>query len=319
MPDTRYLKRRGGRWWFQIAVPLDLQEKIGRAVIAKPLNTSDTRTAQNTRWEHVAAWKAAFKKAREGQGLTADEIEAEAQAELRRLSANMVVEPNIYHLKVAGQTGDPITLALSDWIHDTQSDLRDGEYGRVARQVEEVIQRTGTVLDKQGREELAQALMHAQIAAFVDALDLRRGEDPPPARTLNVARTSIGRVRTRRGKGMPVSQAAREFVQEKTRDPETSWTAQTRKQHESVYRLFADHVGDCPIDAMTRDDAIKFRATVARLNPHWARSSSAKGLPLSDLLDKYSVPEGEPGLSARTLERYRTRLSVALKFWMRSA
>ena len=69
----------------------------------------------------------------------------------------------------------------------------------------------------------------------------------------------------------------------------------------------------------TRDDAIKFRATVARLHPNWARSASPKGLPLSDLLDKYSVPEGEPGLSARTLERYRTRLSVALKFWMRSA
>ena len=316
MPDTRYLKRRGGRWWFQIAVPKNLQKNIGKAVIVKRLKTSDTRTAQNARWEHVAAWKSAFKIAQDGQGLTADEIEAEAQAEFRRLSAKMVVEPNAYHLEAAGQTGDPVTLALSDWIFDYQADLRDGEYGRVTKQVEDVIQRTGAALNKHGRGELAQALMRAQIAAFVDALDLRHGEDPSPAGTLNVARTSIGRVRTRRGKGMPVSQAAREFVEEKTRDPESSWTAQTRKQCESVYRLFADHIGDSPIDAVTRDDAISFRSTVARLNPHWARSASAKGLPLSDLLEKYSVPDGKPGLSARTLERYTSALA-GLFNWLR--
>jgi len=316
MADTRYLKRRGGRWWFQIAVPKDLQKKVGKAVIVKPLNTSDTRTAQNARWEHVGAWKAAFTKARNGQGLTADEIESEAQAEFRRLTANMSIQPNAYHLEAAGQTGDPVSLALSDWIHDNQTDLQDGDYSRVAKQVDDVIQRTGAVLDKQGRDQLAQSLMRAHIAAFVDALDLRRGDEPTPTRTLNVARTSIGRVRTRRGKGMPVSQAAREFVQEKTRDREAGWTAQTRKQCEAVYRLFADHVGDSPIDVISRDDAIFFRSTVARLNPHWARSAKAKGLPLSDVLKKYGVAESEPGLSARTLERYTSALA-SLFGWLR--
>lgn len=42
MPDTRFLKRRGGRWWFQIAVPRDLQEQNGKKVITKTLGTSDT-------------------------------------------------------------------------------------------------------------------------------------------------------------------------------------------------------------------------------------------------------------------------------------
>ena len=142
MPDTRYLKRRGGRWHFQIAVPHDLRDRIGRAVVTKSLGTADTRTAQNDRWEHVGAWKAAFTKARNGQGLTADEIEAEAQAEFRRLAANMVVQPNSYHEQVAGQTGDPVTLALSDWIHDNVADLQDGDYSRVHGQVDDVIQRS---------------------------------------------------------------------------------------------------------------------------------------------------------------------------------
>lgn len=316
MPDTRYLKQRGGRWSFQIAVPKDLQPTFGREVIVKSLKTSDLRTAQNDRWVHVATWKSAFKKAREGDGLTSDEIELEAQSEYRQLSANMVVQPNIYQEGAAGQTSDPVTLALSEWIHDTQWDLRDEDYSRVEKQVDEVIERTGANLEKQARDELAQAFMRSHIAAFSDAISLRQGEEPPPVRTLNTARKSIGRVRARRGKGMPISQAAREFVQEKTRDPETSWTAQTKKQCEAVFRLFADHVGDSPIDTVTRDDAINFRAAVARLNPNWARSVKARGKPLSDLLKEYSVSDGQPGLSARTLERYTSALA-SLFSWLR--
>jgi len=316
MADTRYLQRKNGRWYFQISVPRDLQAVIGKRVITKYLRTADTRKAQNDRWEHVAAWKAAFKRARDGQGLSADEIEAEAQTEYRRIANNMVIEPNPYHEQIAGRTGDPVTLALSDWLHDNQADLTDGDYSRVNRQVEEVTQRTGADLDQEGRDQLAKALLRAHIAAFADAISLRQGEDPPAARTLNTSRTSLGRVRTRRGKGMPVSQAAREFVQEKTRSSESGWTAQTKKQCEAVYRLFADHVGDSPIDSVKRDDAISFRATVARLHPNWARSIKAKGLPLADLLETYGVPEGEPGLSARTLERYTSAL-VSLFGWLR--
>lgn len=310
MPDTRYLKRRGARWWFQIAVPKDLQKQFGKAVIAKSLDTSDTRTAQNARWEHVAAWKAAFKKASEGHGLTADEIEAEAQAAFRKFTNSMTVQPNAYHEELAERNGDPVTMALGDFILDLQWDMDDGDYSRVQKQLDNVVERTGTVLDKRGRDELAQALIRARIAAYADALAVRKGEEPPPVGALNTARTSIGRVRTRRGKGMPVSQAVREYVEEKTRDRESGWTRQTQKQSEAIFRLFTDHVGDCPIDAVTRDDAIKFRASVARLHPNWARSAKAKGRPLSDLLDRFSVPEGKPGLATRTLERYTSALST---------
>lgn len=316
MPDTRYLKQRGGRWWFQIAVPSNLRAKVGKAVIAKPLGTSDIRTAQNARWEHVASWKAAFRKALDGEGLTADEIEAEAQAEFRRLASNLVVEPNAYHERAAGQTGDPVKLALSEWIHDYQSDLKDGDYARVEKQVEEVIQRTGAALDKQARDQLAQSLMRSHVAAFADAIAVREGHEPSPVRALNTARKTVERTRPRRGQGMAVSEAAKQFVAEKMRDAESSWTAQTRKQSEAVYRLFADHVGDSPVDSITRDDAISFRSTVARLHPDWARSSSAKGLPLSDLLKTYGVAEDQRGLSARTLERYTSALA-GLFNWLR--
>jgi integrase len=324
MPDTRYLQWKNGRWYFQISVPKDLQPVIGKKVITRYLGTADTRTAQNARWEHVAAWKAAFRKARDGQGLTADEIEEAAQTEYRRLATNMFVEPNVYHFRAAGSAGDPVRLALSESIHDTVADLQDGDYSRVQQQVNDVIRRTGAALDEQGRAELAQALMQSHIAAFSDAISLRQGEEPSPIRTLNTARNSIGRVRTRRGKGMPISQAAKEFVQEKMRDPAEKWTEQTKKQNEAVYRLFVDHVGDCPVDSVTRQDAVKFRATVARLQPNWARSARAKGLPLSELLERYSAsplaqsasPAGEPSLTNKTLDRYTSAL-VGLFRWLK--
>ena len=132
---------------------------------------------------------------------------------------------------------------------------------------------------------------------------------------------------------MPVSQATREFVAEKMRDPAEKWTAQTKKQNEAVYRLFVDYVGDCPIDAVTRQDAVNFRATVARLQPHWARSAKAKGLPLSELLERYAAsplaqgasPAGEPGakqgatasLTNKTLDRYTSAL-VGLFRWLKA-
>lgn len=116
---------------------------------------------------------------------------------------------------------------------------------------------------------------------------------------------------------MPVSHAAKEFVREKMRDPAEKWTAQTKKQNEAVYRLFVDHVGDCPIDAVTRQDAVNFRATVARLQPNWARSAKAKGLPLSELLERYAASPGEASLTNKTLDRYTSAL-VGLFRWLKA-
>ncbi|MCH8863215.1 MAG: hypothetical protein IID51_11970, partial [Proteobacteria bacterium] len=83
MTDTRYLKKRGGRWSFQIAVPKDLQKRFGKAVITQSLGTSEIRLAKDLRWKYLAAAKEAFLKARDGQGLSSEEIEELAQKELR--------------------------------------------------------------------------------------------------------------------------------------------------------------------------------------------------------------------------------------------
>ncbi len=89
MPDTRHLKRRTGarrsgqRWYVQVAVPKELQAKLGRKTIERALKTSDLREAQRQRWAVLAEIEETFKRAREERGLTSVEIEAAAQRHMR--------------------------------------------------------------------------------------------------------------------------------------------------------------------------------------------------------------------------------------------
>ena len=84
MADTRYLKRRGDRWSFQIAVPKDLQERYGSSVIIEALGTSDLDEAKRLRWERVAKVQDVFERLRGGSALTSAEIEQEAQGAYAR-------------------------------------------------------------------------------------------------------------------------------------------------------------------------------------------------------------------------------------------
>ena len=47
MPSTSYLKRRSAVYYAQLAVPLDVQAAIGRAVLLKSLETRELRVASD--------------------------------------------------------------------------------------------------------------------------------------------------------------------------------------------------------------------------------------------------------------------------------
>ena len=56
----RYLKMRGRRWWFQIAVPTRSQSRLKRKTIHENLFTSDPLTAQIKANERAAHWQREF-------------------------------------------------------------------------------------------------------------------------------------------------------------------------------------------------------------------------------------------------------------------
>ncbi len=97
--ESRYLKRRGRRWYFQIAVPADVQKHIGKKVLVEALNTDDLRTAQQLRWARLAAAHARFAAACVESGLSDAVIEREAQATLSRL---------LLEAEMAVSRGDPL-------------------------------------------------------------------------------------------------------------------------------------------------------------------------------------------------------------------
>ena len=80
MADMRFLKSRHRRYWFQIAVPKALWGHYDRRVILENLKTTNLSEAQTRHWYYVAKWRDAFRRAVDGEVLTPDEIEAEAQA-----------------------------------------------------------------------------------------------------------------------------------------------------------------------------------------------------------------------------------------------
>jgi integrase len=68
MADLRYLKQRRQGWYFRIAVPSDLQDRIrpGRPMreIVETLGTTDLRKAQSDRWARREHWERHFKRLR---------------------------------------------------------------------------------------------------------------------------------------------------------------------------------------------------------------------------------------------------------------
>jgi len=92
----------------------------------------------------------------------------------------------------------------------------------------------------------------------------------------------------------------------------TGTTNQTRAQHESVYRLFADFVGDKPLQRVTKLDAVQFFDEVVDLHPDWGRSPKTKERSYKDIKALYWKKGGR--LSGGTLKRYANHFAGLWKW-----
>lgn len=109
-----------------------------------------------------------------------------------------------------------------------------------------------------------------------------------------------------KGKGAKFAEAAKRYIEETQRDPNSKLTEQTRGQYEAVYRLFDQWAEQPTLDAVTRANASQFLDTVAKLDPHWGRSPDTKRRSFADISKLHG--NGARGLSNRTINRYATSL-----------
>ena len=94
-----------------------------------------------------------------------------------------------------------------------------------------------------------------------------------------------------------------------------SWTAQrglkpsnTAQQKEATYSLFCGYWGDRPLREVTRPVAATFLDTLRRLEPAWARSPEARGMPWGELVATYG--DRQQGLSDSTMNRHAATLGA---------
>lgn len=321
--DTKYLKRRGNRWFVQIAVPNDVQKILGRAVIIEALGTSDLREAQRLRHEYVTKAHEAFDRARGKRSLTSAEIELESQAKFRRLMAEYdeAVGRGEHPYGRPSDNDENDTWGLQDLIDEVGGCIRSGEYSRVTDDVAEIASRTGATLSKgsEKRRELCRALLKAELEAYRAIQGLQEGKVHQPEGPFNsqvidpITLESKVPVRARRraGNGERFSAAVAAFTAESMRDQDARWTHQTRGQYSATYRLFGDYIQDAPLASINREDVAGFLDKIAHLHPDWGRQEGAKGLNLWQLLEKHT---GKPGLSNKTLNRHLTALSGLFKW-----
>lgn len=299
MPEPHHLKRRGaGRWWFQIAIPKALQEKFdGRRVVQIALRTSDIRLARAKRDELLGEWKARFRRMGQSGPPKGDELAAERRTAFRQAL-------NRWRSTYTGQGREAVADALGMILEAEHVEV-DGEalpapgdhYRQRARQA---IERMGAEATEEAVEALAETLLDANVEAAEAVL---KGYSPPVDLAPRPRRSQIA--------GTSISEAARLYIEDRTRDPRAGLTAQTVVQMKSTFRLFSDYMHDDALGAVRRQDVAEFLDTIGKLNPLYGRSASAKELSLAELLDRYPGP---PHLSSRTLNRHASTL-IGLFDW----
>lgn len=349
--DTRYLKRRGQRWYFQLAVPHALHATIGRKVIVEALNTSTLAEAQQLRWKRLATAHSAFEAASQPAAVTPAAIEREAQATLSRL---------LREADAAGSRGEPLQWAAPDaaahgnWpdgitegegltfaLETFAEAMRTRNYALVEVEAAAVV--ISLNLGRDPHDDELDALCQSQLAAHYEAIKARlarlRGQDYLPSEPLAQALKKIhgggalgtaGRpfdrtvVQSQTGDGIEtetprLSEAAAACVAAHARagDDERigGWSAQTCRQYAGIYDLLARFKADAPLATVTAQDAATFIDGIAGLNPYWRRAPGADELAFGDLVTRHSKP---PGLSRKTVDRY-VAAGFALFAWAAEA
>jgi integrase len=341
--DTAFLKQRRQTWYFQIAVPRDLQKPLGEMrnggkpvpLIVESLKTRDKSEAQRLRWEKHRDAMDLFDRLRGRKALTLAEIEEAAEATFREF---------LRDAQEAAEKGRRIGWAVSDapdsngeadeygglevQLGHLQDVLGEGAFSEVEGYALHVIAKTGADVPKGSRahKELCQSQLRALIEATKGRMAFLRGEAYEPVRpfttpivdpvTLTVQRPTFVRKKAVAANGEKFTDAAARYVAAMMRDADAAWTMQTKHQNEATFRLFGDYLNGASVASVMREDASKFLDAIAALHPDYGRSPASKGLSLSALLEKHGG-KGE-GLTNKTLNRHTTALNGFFK-WAKQA
>src|SRR5262245_11205821 len=258
--------------------------------------------------------------ARETYTATLERLEADAK---RHKTSRVVQIDDLWlELNVFGTV--PLDLDALIAARLPLDDLTDFDF--LADDLAAAQRRKGVALDP-GSETyrlLGQAIARAKVAAFQGRSRMLRGEptEPPttflgadgidPVTLRPIAPLQPPQIRLRDSSGLRFSQAAARYIDEMQRDPSAKLTEHTRRQRETVFRLFKAFTADAPLAAIDKLTASEFLELVAKLDPKWHKIEGARELPLGKLVEKSTSRPGR--LSNRTINSYVSALSSVFKW-----
>ena len=257
----QYLRLRGRTWYFQRAVPLDLQARVGHKTFERSLETSDLKEAQRKRWLVLAEVDLMVERLRADKRITTEEIKAERDREFARLYSELRdlktrhgherVDHDFQiwrdHHSVETETG-PEPAASED-------DLREAEG---------IMRRIGARITEEDAATLAQRIVEARFDAYGAVLSGQVVEVP--------SHTSPTRRHGRLG-DLRVSEAAERYLVEAEAGDMTAQTIYMARQSLGLLALFTENA---PLGDITVAKARDFAAALARLKP---RGASGADLP----------------------------------------
>lgn len=323
-----YLKRRGAVYWAQLAVPLDLQNVLGKKTMEKSLKTRDREEAKRTVLDVCAKWRDQFADTRRRMNLTGEDMTAATWRHyadtLRRDDTFRQSAPSDVEIDAAKEAAlerverdgldhrDPLTaldltldvavleqrMALDAEIRraklaDLRKHLATGRTALIENEVSAYLAERDILVgkDSQERRDLAARLMRAEIEALERTFERDLGNfsgKPVDPIIVPVA-----------DRGEPTMTLFDEYAKENAKGV----TADTLVQARRDVQLFVAATGATTVDQVTKAAIRKWKGLLLDYPVKAAEIAAFRGMTMQETLEANKTL-GKPKISDRTVNRY---------------
>jgi integrase len=329
--DTRYLKRRRQGWYFQLAVPSQHRETLGKATITASLGTRDLTVAQARRWPKLIETQEALAKVAHRRLPAAAVLEPQALLELDEI-ARAIYHQTLAELEADAQRGvrawrEPKDArnpnaheieGLMERVGEAFNSYCGWDFRSVAEPLLNFCTDKGLVPGSEPYRTVGEVLLGARMRALGGRARALQGKSSDKPTTFleyepidPVTLKPLRAVGTKRG-GLIFAEVAARFIAEKQRDPAFALTAQTKGQYEAAFRLFDQWAKQPRLGDIDRGKASAFIDTISSFNPRWGRGPGVKALSFDEIVERFGGHK--PGLSAKTVNRYAMALGMVWKY-----
>lgn len=316
MAQTSHLKRRGSTYYAQLAVPLDLQTKIGRKTMDRSLRTKDPHEAKRLLPDVLKDWHRAFNDAKRGAALAVEHRRrlTPAQFAAREYQSGMALDAEL-------RASDDRYAAFGV-DYDTANEFRAGYTGRMSDdELERLVgwriarfRAEGIDVPAKGEpewREIAQAICVGvyESEARRDERDNGEFDGKPSHPTLTAAEPEE--------QPAPKGEGILDLFDVYVRENAKGVSADTLNQARRDVKLFADTVGSIPATKIAKKHVRDWKALLMEFPVKAAEIAAFRGMTMKQVVQA-NKKVGKPTISDGTVNRYLSGLSAYCDWLVRN-